>query len=87
MLHFRENVFRAVFIRAPAVLQMGSAVEELAHYTLTEQEKVCTLLLCMGVPEDLNHLTLTVSKVAPSPAKSLNFDLKHTGRMCGMIFE
>ncbi|KAF5834067.1 pyridoxal biosynthesis protein PDX2-like protein [Dunaliella salina] len=51
-----EDVFRAVFIRAPAVLQTGSGVEELAHYTLTEQEKdpaerllhfVCVPLLCL----------------------------------------
>mmetsp|Transcript_25900 Transcript_25900/g.70215 ORF Transcript_25900/g.70215 Transcript_25900/m.70215 type:complete len:257 (-) Transcript_25900:755-1525(-) len=34
-----EDVFRAVFIRAPAVLRTGNGVEELAHYTLTEQEK------------------------------------------------
>eukprot|EP00983_Pelagomonas_calceolata_P033188 1039428-Pelagomonas_calceolata.AAC.2 len=37
-----EDVFRAVFIRAPAVLRTGNGVEELAHYTLTEQEKVRT---------------------------------------------
>ena len=36
----REDTFRAVFIRAPAVLQTGNAVEALAHYKLTETEKV-----------------------------------------------
>ena len=31
--------FRAVFIRAPAVLEAGAGVEALAHYTLSEEEK------------------------------------------------
>ena len=36
---FRSPDFRALFIRAPAVLEAGPGVEPLAYYHLTEQEK------------------------------------------------
>ena len=35
----REDSFRAVFIRAPAVLETGPAVQVLATYTLTPEER------------------------------------------------
>lgn len=36
--HRRPQDFRAVFIRAPAVLELGAGVEQLAAYTLTSEE-------------------------------------------------
>jgi 5'-phosphate synthase pdxT subunit len=57
--HGGEQDFRAVFIRAPAVLEVGPQVEVLASYTLTPEEKAAQGRDSVAVAVRSGHLVAT----------------------------